>query len=109
MNGSVAEALLGLGGNIGDVRATFDRTVTMLCAGGAVRLLARYPVSIPAALRSCRRLAYRLNKARRRVKGPSAGWPPRPRMAFSRHGEPRRSCNSRRFPLCHRSGLAETR
>ena len=41
MNGSVAEALLGLGGNIGDVRVTFDRAVAMLCAGGAVRLLAR--------------------------------------------------------------------
>jgi 2-amino-4-hydroxy-6-hydroxymethyldihydropteridine diphosphokinase len=41
MNGSVAEALLGLGGNIGDVRATFDRAVAMLCTGGAVRLLAR--------------------------------------------------------------------
>ena len=41
MNGSVAEALLGLGGNIGDVRATFDRAVAMLCADGAVRLLAR--------------------------------------------------------------------
>ena len=41
MNGPVAEALLGLGGNIGDVRATFDRAVAMLCADGAVRLLAR--------------------------------------------------------------------
>ena len=41
MNGPVAEALLGLGGNIGDVRATFDRAVAMLCADGTVRLLAR--------------------------------------------------------------------
>jgi 2-amino-4-hydroxy-6-hydroxymethyldihydropteridine diphosphokinase len=41
MNGSVAEALLGLGGNVGDVRTTFDRAVAMLCADGAVRLLAR--------------------------------------------------------------------
>ncbi|HEV2625513.1 MAG TPA: 2-amino-4-hydroxy-6-hydroxymethyldihydropteridine diphosphokinase, partial [Xanthobacteraceae bacterium] len=41
MNGSVAEALLGLGGNIGDVRATVDRAVAMLCADSAVRLLAR--------------------------------------------------------------------
>jgi 2-amino-4-hydroxy-6-hydroxymethyldihydropteridine diphosphokinase len=41
----MAEALLALGGNVGDVRATFDRTVAMLCEGGevrvAVRLLAR--------------------------------------------------------------------
>src|ERR1700752_2994334 len=35
------EALLALGGNIGDVRATFDRAIDMLCVGGAVRLLAR--------------------------------------------------------------------
>jgi 2-amino-4-hydroxy-6-hydroxymethyldihydropteridine diphosphokinase len=41
MNDPVAETLLGLGGNIGDVRATFDRAVAMLCAGGAVRLVAR--------------------------------------------------------------------
>jgi 2-amino-4-hydroxy-6-hydroxymethyldihydropteridine diphosphokinase len=41
----MAEALLALGGNVGDVRATFDRAVAMLCEGGevrqAVRLLAR--------------------------------------------------------------------
>jgi len=36
-----AEALLALGGNVGDVRATFDRAVQMLCADEAVRLLAR--------------------------------------------------------------------
>ena len=41
MNGPMAEALLGLGGNIGDVRATFDRAVEMLCADGAVQLVAR--------------------------------------------------------------------
>jgi 2-amino-4-hydroxy-6-hydroxymethyldihydropteridine diphosphokinase len=41
MNGPVAEVLLGLGGNIGDVRTTFGRAVAMLCADGAVRLLAR--------------------------------------------------------------------
>jgi 2-amino-4-hydroxy-6-hydroxymethyldihydropteridine diphosphokinase len=35
------EALLALGGNIGDVRATFDRAFVMLCEGGEVRLLAR--------------------------------------------------------------------
>jgi 2-amino-4-hydroxy-6-hydroxymethyldihydropteridine diphosphokinase len=37
----VAEALLALGGNIGDVRATFDRAIALLCAGDAVRLIAR--------------------------------------------------------------------
>jgi 2-amino-4-hydroxy-6-hydroxymethyldihydropteridine diphosphokinase len=37
----MAEALLALGGNVGDVRATLDRAVAMLCDGGGVRLLAR--------------------------------------------------------------------
>jgi 2-amino-4-hydroxy-6-hydroxymethyldihydropteridine diphosphokinase len=37
----MAEALLALGGNVGDVRATFDRVVAMLCDGGEVRLAAR--------------------------------------------------------------------
>ncbi len=36
-----AEALIALGGNIGDVRATFDQAVAMLCDGAAVRLVAR--------------------------------------------------------------------
>ena len=36
-----AEALLGLGGNVGDVRATFERALAALCADGAVRLAAR--------------------------------------------------------------------
>jgi len=36
-----AEALLALGGNLGDVRATFERAIGMLCADGAVRLVAR--------------------------------------------------------------------
>jgi 2-amino-4-hydroxy-6-hydroxymethyldihydropteridine diphosphokinase len=36
-----AEVLLALGGNIGDVRATFERAIAMLCDDGAVRLLAR--------------------------------------------------------------------
>ena len=36
-----AEALIALGGNVGDVRSTFDRAVAMLCDGAAVRLLAR--------------------------------------------------------------------
>jgi 2-amino-4-hydroxy-6-hydroxymethyldihydropteridine diphosphokinase len=35
------EALLALGGNVGDVRATFDRAVAMLCERGAARLRAR--------------------------------------------------------------------
>jgi 2-amino-4-hydroxy-6-hydroxymethyldihydropteridine diphosphokinase len=38
---SSAEAFIALGGNIGDVRATFDRAVAMLCDSDAVRLVAR--------------------------------------------------------------------
>jgi 2-amino-4-hydroxy-6-hydroxymethyldihydropteridine diphosphokinase len=37
----VAEALIGLGGNVGDVRRTFDRALAMLCDGADVRLIAR--------------------------------------------------------------------
>jgi 2-amino-4-hydroxy-6-hydroxymethyldihydropteridine diphosphokinase len=37
----MAEAFLALGGNVGDVPATFDRALTRLCDGEAVRLLAR--------------------------------------------------------------------
>ena len=37
----MAEALLALGGNIGDVRATLDRAVAALCDGDTVRLNAR--------------------------------------------------------------------
>jgi 2-amino-4-hydroxy-6-hydroxymethyldihydropteridine diphosphokinase len=36
-----AEAFLGLGGNIGDVRSTFDAAIAMLCDGDALRLAAR--------------------------------------------------------------------
>lgn len=36
-----AEALLALGGNVGDVRATFDQAITRLCDGTAVKLMAR--------------------------------------------------------------------
>jgi len=36
-----AEALLALGGNVGDVRSTFDRAVALLCDGAEVRLKAR--------------------------------------------------------------------
>jgi 2-amino-4-hydroxy-6-hydroxymethyldihydropteridine diphosphokinase len=38
---TLADAFVALGGNIGDVRATFDRAVMMLCDGVAVRLAAR--------------------------------------------------------------------
>ncbi len=38
---ALAEALLALGGNVGDVRSTFDRAVAMLCDGSVVRLKAR--------------------------------------------------------------------
>ena len=37
----MAEALVGLGGNIGDVRTTLDRAVAALCDGASVRLLAQ--------------------------------------------------------------------
>jgi 2-amino-4-hydroxy-6-hydroxymethyldihydropteridine diphosphokinase len=37
----MAEALLGLGGNVGDVRTTLDRAVAALCDGRDVRLAAR--------------------------------------------------------------------
>ena len=37
----MTEALLGLGGNVGDVRATLSRAVGMLCDEERVRLLAR--------------------------------------------------------------------
>jgi 2-amino-4-hydroxy-6-hydroxymethyldihydropteridine diphosphokinase len=41
MNLSPAEALLALGGNVGDVRATFERAIAMLCDDGTVRLVTR--------------------------------------------------------------------
>jgi 2-amino-4-hydroxy-6-hydroxymethyldihydropteridine diphosphokinase len=37
----MAEALLALGGNVGDVRDTLDRAIAILCDGLVVRLLAR--------------------------------------------------------------------
>jgi 2-amino-4-hydroxy-6-hydroxymethyldihydropteridine diphosphokinase len=37
----MAEALVALGGNVGDARATLDRAVAALCDGEAVRLIAR--------------------------------------------------------------------
>ncbi len=37
----MAEAFIGLGGNVGDVRATFASAIAMLCDGPDVRLLAR--------------------------------------------------------------------
>jgi 2-amino-4-hydroxy-6-hydroxymethyldihydropteridine diphosphokinase len=36
-----ADALIALGGNVGDVRARFDRAIALLCDGTAVRLKAR--------------------------------------------------------------------
>ena len=41
MNASPAEALLALGGNIGNVRATFERAIAMLCDNDAVQLIVR--------------------------------------------------------------------
>jgi 2-amino-4-hydroxy-6-hydroxymethyldihydropteridine diphosphokinase len=37
----MAEALIGLGGNVGNVRATLDKAVALLCDGCVVRLLKR--------------------------------------------------------------------
>jgi len=37
----MVEALLGLGGNVGDVQSTLDRAVAVLCDGHDVRLVAR--------------------------------------------------------------------
>ena len=37
----MAEAFIALGGNVGDVRATFDRAIAGLCSDDAVRLTAR--------------------------------------------------------------------
>lgn len=37
----MTEALLGLGGNVGEVRATIDHAIGALCEDAAVRLLAR--------------------------------------------------------------------
>jgi 2-amino-4-hydroxy-6-hydroxymethyldihydropteridine diphosphokinase len=37
----MAEALIALGGNLGDVRATLDKAIALLCDGGEVRLTAR--------------------------------------------------------------------
>ena len=41
MSTSLAEALLAFGGNVGQVRETFDRALAMLCDGTGVRLKAR--------------------------------------------------------------------
>jgi 2-amino-4-hydroxy-6-hydroxymethyldihydropteridine diphosphokinase len=37
----MAEAFIALGGNVGDVRATFDQAIAMQCDGALVRLTAR--------------------------------------------------------------------
>src|SRR4051794_5187069 len=37
----MAEALLALGGNVGDMRTTLDRAIGILCGGTDVRLVAR--------------------------------------------------------------------
>src|SRR5438105_14372971 len=37
----MAEVLLGLGGNVGNVRDTLDRAIATLCDGQEVRLIAR--------------------------------------------------------------------
>jgi 2-amino-4-hydroxy-6-hydroxymethyldihydropteridine diphosphokinase len=37
----MAEAFIGLGGNVGDVRSNFDQAIAKLCDGGTVKLTAR--------------------------------------------------------------------
>jgi 2-amino-4-hydroxy-6-hydroxymethyldihydropteridine diphosphokinase len=37
----MAEAFIALGGNVGDVRSSFDQAITALCDDGTVRLLVR--------------------------------------------------------------------
>ena len=41
MTARAAEAFIALGGNVGDVRASFDRAIALLCDGTQVRLTAR--------------------------------------------------------------------
>jgi 2-amino-4-hydroxy-6-hydroxymethyldihydropteridine diphosphokinase len=41
MAAPLADALIALGGNLGDVRETFGRAVELLCADGTVKLTAR--------------------------------------------------------------------
>ncbi len=41
MTTTTAEAFIALGGNVGDVRSTFDRAIVMLCDSVVVRLTAR--------------------------------------------------------------------
>ena len=79
---TMAEAFIALGGNVGDVRATFDRAIALLCDGAAVRLTARssdyrtppWGVDRPAALRQRRHcrddlaVAARPARARRRMR-----------------------------------------
>ena len=38
---TVAEAFVALGGNVGDVRSTFNQAIALFCDGSAVRLTAR--------------------------------------------------------------------
>ena len=40
-NAAMSEAFIALGGNVGDVRATFDRAIALLCGGAAVQITAR--------------------------------------------------------------------
>jgi len=37
----LAEAFIALGGNVGDVRATFDRAIAIICDSGGMRITAR--------------------------------------------------------------------
>ncbi len=41
MTVTMAEAFIGLGGNVGDVRSTFDQAIALLCESGTVQITAR--------------------------------------------------------------------
>ncbi len=95
----MAEALIGLGGNVGDVRATLDKAVAAFCDGAEVQLLGRSsdyetppwgPVAQPPFVNLClrvetnlpprallqRALAVEAGLGRDRTAGPR--WGPRP-------------------------------
>src|ERR1700730_10611884 len=95
----MAEALIGLGGNVGDVRTTLDRAVAALCDGHDVRLVARssdyrtppwgvtdQPAFINLALvvetalapRALLERALRVGASFGRHRAPETRWAPRP-------------------------------
>ena len=64
----MVEALLGLGGNVGDVRKTLDRAVTLLSDRDEVRLLAAIVRLSNSALGGCESAAVHQSLHRRRYR-----------------------------------------